>query len=102
MRILAKLTAQADTDRRRSPRTPALFANDEGPVDMVVVTDLSPEGARLITPAPMVVGRYVSLNLPLFEPVAGRIAWVSSRMAGCEFEDPIHPAALRVLLAAAS
>ncbi|CAA9527276.1 MAG: hypothetical protein AVDCRST_MAG91-2644 [uncultured Sphingomonadaceae bacterium] len=102
MRILAKLTAQSGADRRRSPRNSARFANDEGPVDVVVVTDLSPEGARLITPAPMDVGRHVSLNLPLFEPVEGRIAWVSSRMAGCEFAEPIHPAALRVLLAASS
>ena len=69
MHIVAKLSAQDGTDRRRSERTPAFFANDEGPADMVVVTDLSPDGARLITPAPMEVGRHVALNLPLLDPI---------------------------------
>ncbi len=75
--------------------------NDPTGIDFVVVTEISTDGARLITPVPMLVGCDVRLKLPLLEPVHGTIAWVSSRLAGCEFFEPVHPAVLRVLIASA-
>jgi hypothetical protein len=59
------------------------------------------EGAKLVAPTPLKVGRKVSLKLPLLEPLEGTIVWVSSRLAGCRFLSPLHPALLRVIVAAA-
>ena len=76
------------------------FAFTDG-IDFVVVTYLSPDGARLVAPAPLAIGSEVALTLPLLEPLDVRIVWVSNRLAGCRFLDPLHPAVLRVLAAAA-
>jgi hypothetical protein len=97
MRIPASLRGMFD--RRRSERIPTGAATE--PIDFVVVTDISTEGAKLVAPTPLKVGRKVSLKLPLLEPLEGTIVWVSSRLAGCRFLSPLHPALLRVIVAAA-
>jgi hypothetical protein len=97
MRIPASLRGMFD--RRRSERIPTGVATE--PIDFVVVTDISTEGAKLVAPVPLKVGRKVSLKLPLLEPLEGTIVWVSSRLAGCRFLSPLHPALLRVIVAAA-
>jgi len=99
MRIPASLRAMFD--RRRAERTSTGAANDGEAVDFVVVTDISTEGAKLVAPVPLKVGRKVSLKLPLLEPLEGKIVWVSSRIAGCRFLAPLHPALVRVVVAAA-
>jgi hypothetical protein len=34
----------------------------------------------------------------MLEPVKARVVWVSNRIAGCAFQQPLHPAVFRVLL----
>lgn len=99
MRIPASLRGMFD--RRRAERIATEVANDGEAIDFVVVTDISTEGAKLVAPVPLKVGRTVSLKLPLLEPLEGTIVWVSSRLAGCRFLAPLHPALLRVIVAAA-
>lgn len=101
MRIAASLRSRPVGERRRSPRAALPEAEITDGIDFVVVTDLSPDGARLIAPAPLEIGSEVALTLPLLEPLNVRIVWVSNRLAGCHFVDPLHPAVLRVLVAAA-
>ena len=101
MRIAASLTGWSGRERRRSRRAAMREIDDREEVDFVVVTDLSPEGARLVTPAPLEVGRQVALTLPMLDPMNGTIVWVSKRLAGCRFADPLHPAVLRVVVASA-
>jgi hypothetical protein len=102
MRIAASLRECGARERRRSRRI-AIDPGDEGEeVDFVVVTDLSPEGAKLVTPAPLEVGSEVALTLPMVEPLRARVVWVSKRLAGCRFADPLHPALLRVVVATAA
>nr|WP_295371247.1 PilZ domain-containing protein [uncultured Sphingosinicella sp.] len=99
MRIPGSLRALFD--RRRTERISTEVANDSEAIDFVVVTDISTDGAKLVAPVPLSVGRKVSLKLPLLEPLEGTIVWVSSRLAGCRFLAPLHPALLRVIVAAA-
>jgi hypothetical protein len=99
MRIPASLSALFD--RRRSERLGTEVANDGEAIDFVVVTDISTDGAKLVAPVPLKVGRKVSIKLPLLDPLEGTIVWVSSRLAGCRFLAPLHPALLRVIVAAA-
>ena len=98
MRIAASLRGWPE--RRRNRRARMQETDVEG-VDFVVVTDLSPDGARLVTPAPLGVGREVAITLPMLEPLRATVVWVSQRLAGCRFEDPLHPAVLRVVVASA-
>jgi hypothetical protein len=99
LRIPAALQGLPAVDRRRDKRVP-LPHDPPGGIDFVVVTDIAPGGARLVTPVPIEIGSAVRLKLPLLEPVVGTIVWVSSRLAGCAFAEPLHPALLRVLVAA--
>lgn len=100
LRIPAMLRA-FDPNRRRAERVKLQASNDRIGIDFVVVTDISPEGARLITPVPFQLGTSFKLKLPLLKPICGTVMWVSKRLAGCRFERPLHPALLRVLLASA-
>ena len=102
LRIPATLEALPAWDRRQGSRLALPASNDLGGIDFVVVTDIGSRGARLVTPVPLPVGCEVRLKLPLLEPVHGSLVWVSSRLAGCEFLEPLHPAILRVLIATAS
>lgn len=102
LRIPATLQACHAFDRRQQARTRLPASNDLTGIDFVVVTDISTGGAQLITPVPLQIGSEVRLRLPMVEPVRGTLVWVSSRLAGCEFADPLHPALLRVLLLAAT
>lgn len=100
MRIAASLRSPGG-ERRRWTRSPVTGGEITDEIDFVVVTDLSPEGARLVAPAPLEIGSEVALTMPMLEPLDVQIVWVSHRLAGCRFLDPLHPAVLRVLLAAA-
>ncbi len=102
LRIPAVLAIRAAGTARRHDRTDLPVSNDSNGVDFVVVTQLSEGGAQLITPVPMQMGQQVQLKLPMLEPLVARIVWVSSRLAGCEFLDPLHPAIVRVLIAVAT
>lgn len=101
VRIPALLLPLPARERRREKRT-RIRASEGRKLDFLVVTEVSPRGARLITAAPVALGDEVELKLPLLEPVKARIVWVSRRIAGCQFAEPLHPAWLRVLAAAAA
>ena len=98
LHIPAVLLSVPAVNRRRERRTLLPTAIGE----KVLVTDISPRGAQVIAPAPIPVGREVRLKLPWMEPLDATVVWVSNRIAGCEFTEPLHPAALRVLLAASA
>jgi hypothetical protein len=104
MRLRALLSGLPRPDLRKSWRylvdQPGSI-NDNQQERAVVVTELSTTGARLLTPLPLAVGASVLLQLPLLEPVEARVVWVSNRIAGCEFAEPIPPAQLRIVVAGA-
>jgi hypothetical protein len=89
LRIPATLEALPAWDRRQGSRLALPASNDLGGIDFVVVTDIGSRGARLVTPVPLPVGCEIRLKLPLLEPVHGSLVWVSSRLAGCEFLEPL-------------
>jgi hypothetical protein len=98
MRLSAWLT-HWDSPQPRPARR-ALFEGAADEVrDSVLVTEISLEGARLLTPAPLEIGGKVLLQLPMLEPVKARVVWVSNRIAGCIFLRPLHPAVFRVMVA---
>ena len=103
LHIPALLLVYPEADRRQERRADLLHGADDGEAgDGVVVTDISPRGARLIAPEALSVGTEVQLKLPLLEPIEGIVVWVSKRIAGCRFIEPLHPALVRVLLAASA
>jgi hypothetical protein len=96
MRFPAQLVHWASKKR---PERQALFdCGGTETHEFVLVTELSLEGARLLTPAPLEIGGKVLLRLPMLDPVKARVVWVSNRIAGCVFQQPLHPAVFRVLL----
>ena len=58
----------------------------------VSVTDLSANGCRFETREQLAAERFVWLKLPGLEALYSRIAWATESEAGCEFDQPLHPA----------
>jgi len=67
----------------------------------VQVMDLSTHGFRVATHLELPVGTDVWLRLPKLEPCHAVVVWSQGHYVGCEFEQPLHPAVLNMIVAAA-
>lgn len=56
------------------------------------ITDLSPNGFRLLSFVKLRVGMDVWIMFPGFDGRKARVIWVANHEAGCMFESPLHPA----------
>lgn len=78
---------------RRSPRvgmsaSTQLRSNDQA-VSQVTVCDLSTSGFMAECMRPVLIGSYVSLDLPGIGPVHAQVRWQVGRKLGARFLDPI-------------
>lgn len=68
----------------------------------VQVLDLSTNGFRVAAQLGLCNGADVWLWLPGLEPWHARVVWTESEIVGCEFERPLHPAVLEMVVGKAS
>ena len=64
----------------------------------VIVIDISAHGCRFETGERLCPDGNLWLRLPGLEPLYSRVAWVSEWEAGCEFDQPLHPAVVERLV----
>lgn len=64
----------------------------------VQIMDLSTHGFRVATHLELARGTDVWLRLPGLEPYHATVAWSQGHFVGCEFERPLHPAVLDMLV----
>ena len=88
---------ESSEDRRRAMRR-SLKLGIDGRGDKVTIHDLSVTGALLETTTPMLVGAAFELELPQAGSVEAVIVWNSGEYYGCQFTQPISPAALSAAL----
>lgn len=65
----------------------------------VQVMDLSTHGFRVATHLELSLGTDVWLRLPKLEPCHAVVVWCEGHYVGCEFERPLHPAVLNMIVA---
>jgi len=65
----------------------------------VVVHDISVGGFKAAAPEPVEMGAEVWLKLPGFELKRSRVVWTNGNEVGCEFESPLHPSEIDLLVA---
>ena len=91
------------TTRRRSPRAPVSLDARLGKGGLgralCKVVDLSMHGARVQSYSSLKRGSTIWLTLPQVGPVAADVMWADDFVAGCQFREPLTPAAYRGLLA---
>jgi hypothetical protein len=63
------------------------------------IQNLSTDGFMAETEAAIAPGAQVWLKLQGIEPQKARVVWAEEGKAGCEFETPLHPATLELLVA---
>lgn len=56
------------------------------------ITDMSLGGFRLLSFVKLRVGMEVWVMFPGFDGRKAYVTWVANHEAGCEFENPLHPA----------
>lgn len=96
------LAADADTDRRGSPRrvlrlelTGSIQATETADL---LVHDLSSGGVLFESPVELAIGDTVGLELPSGQPAEATIIWNSGKFYGCEFSRSIDKATLSAAL----
>lgn len=67
----------------------------------IVVLDISTGGFKCEAPEPLDDGSEVWLKLAGCEAKRSRVVWVRGNEAGCEFETPLHPRDIEVMVAPA-
>ena len=103
MRIEAEVVEAAAGKRLRQRLRVDMRAEMRQPLRKgvpVCVTDLSVNGCRFETREPLAAERFVWLKLPGLEALYSRVAWASESEAGCEFDQPLHPAVVDRLVRA--
>ena len=79
----------------------AAALRDEGAVSgPAKVIDISLDGCRIEAEQPMGPDAEVWLKLPGLETKRARVCWVNGKEAGCEFDTPLHPAELELMVPA--
>ena len=101
--INAELSQLPITDGRKAERRIVNLAaalREEGAKNAtVVVLDISVGGFKAELSEPFDEGSEVWLKLPGCEAKRSRIIWIKGQEAGCEFETPLHPNDLEVIVA---
>ena len=102
MAILAHFEEHAGDERRASARRALrIDLRTNGPRDaegQVTIHDLSLTGALLQTSEPLAPGEAFEVELPQAGAVEATVVWNSGEFYGCQFKQPISPAALSAAL----
>ena len=105
MFIDAELSQIPITDGRKAERRIVNLAaalREQGARNSkVVVIDISVGGFKAEAPEPLEEGAEVWLKLPGLEAKRSRVVWTRDKDIGCEFEWPLHPRELEVIVAPA-
>jgi hypothetical protein len=103
--IDAELSQIPITDGRKAERRivnlAAALRETGAKTSKIVVVDISVGGFKGEAEAPHEVGDEVWLKLPGLEPRRSRVVWAREKEIGCEFEWPLHPSELEVIIAPA-
>jgi hypothetical protein len=101
--INAELSQLPVTDGRKAERRIVNLAaalREEGAKNCpIVVLDISIAGFKAELSETFDEHSEVWLKLPGFEAKRSRIVWLKGNEAGCEFETPLHPRDLEILVA---
>jgi hypothetical protein len=101
--INAELSQLPITDGRKAERRIVNLAaalREEGAKNVsIVILDISMGGFKAELSETLEEGSEVWLKLPAFEAKRSRIIWLKGNEAGCEFESPLHPRDLELLVA---
>lgn len=97
------LVKQTDSDERRvAERVPvdmrAGFRKQGYDAAKADVSDLSETGCKVDSAMALAKGVEVWVKFPGFQPMLATIAWARGFEAGCEFDEPFHPAVLENFL----
>lgn len=99
----ATSAASVAPKERVSPRLPVEFGaglRQRGASGVSVhIMDLSTHGFRIETHLDLHEGQQVWLRLPGIESSPAIVRWVRGYVAGCAFEQPLHPAVLDMVIA---
>jgi hypothetical protein len=103
--IDAELSQLPISDGRKAERRIVNLAaalRDEGARNCkIVLRDISVGGFRAETDEPVEHGAEVWLKLPGLEAKRSRVVWAQDNVVGCEFEWPLHPRELEIIVAPA-
>jgi len=97
MPMLAHFEERTGADLRRTARRSLRLGIGAGS-GKVTIQDLSLTGALLETSTPMLVGADFEIDLPHAGAVEAVVVWNSGEYYGCQFSQPISPAALSAAL----
>jgi hypothetical protein len=101
--INAELSQLPITDGRKAERRIVNLAaalREEGAKNVsIVIIDISIGGFKAELSEALEEGSEVWLKLPAFEAKRSKIIWMKGNEAGCEFETPLHPSDLELLVA---
>ena len=86
---------------RRIVNLAAALRENGAKTSKIVVVDISVGGFKAEAEEPHQEGDEVWLKLAGLEPRRSRVVWVRGREIGCEFEWPLHPSELEVIVAPA-
>jgi hypothetical protein len=103
--IDAELSQIPITDGRKAERRivnlAAALRENGAKTSKVVVVDISVGGFKAETEEPHQDGDEVWLKLAGLEPRRSRVVWARGKEIGCEFEWPLHPRELEIIVAPA-
>jgi hypothetical protein len=101
----AGLAAADKPTERNSTRVPVEFGaglrQRGGSGVSVHIMDLSTHGFRIETHLDLHEGQQIWLRLPGLESSSATVRWVRGYVAGCAFDQPLHPAVLELVVARA-
>lgn len=102
MFIAAELSQIPITDGRKAERRIVNLAGalrEAGAwTAQVTVLDMSTGGFKAEVPEPLEEGSEVWLKLPGLEAKRSRVVWTNDKDVGCEFEWPLHPRELDLVV----
>jgi hypothetical protein len=103
--IDAELSRIPITDGRKAERRivnlAAALREDGAKSGKIVVVDISVGGFKAEAPEPHQEGDEVWLKLAGLEPRRSRVVWTKGSEIGCEFEWPLHPSELEIIVSPA-
>lgn len=86
--------SQSAREHRRELRLEASGATTSGEVTTVLIHNISATGLLLEARAGLTVGEQIGLDLPHAGETTVKVVWASGALFGCEFAEPLSPAAL--------
>ena len=105
MFIDAELSQIPITDGRKAERRivnlAAALREDGARNAKVVIVDISLGGFKAESAEPIDEGHEVWLKLAGHEAKRSKVVWVRDKVVGCEFEYPLHPSELELIVAPA-